>query len=65
MTVAKMTLEMARKSAGTLLKQDVSEMSIDELKQAVQAGADESSGLPQKLLVALKADLDREFPVLH
>jgi uncharacterized protein with von Willebrand factor type A (vWA) domain len=65
MTQAKMTIEMARKAAASLLKKDVSQMSIDELKQTVQAEAEGSSGLVQKMLVALKADLDREFPVLH
>jgi hypothetical protein len=67
MTQAKMTIEMARKAAALLVKADVSQMSIDELKQAVRAEIDSGSGngLGHRLLAALKADLDREFPVLH
>jgi len=68
MSDAQNKLEIARKTAATLVKsKDVSQMGAEELKQAVrdEIAAGKADPLSQKMLEALKEGLDREFPVLH
>lgn len=68
MTAGLMTVEMARKTVSKMLPgTDVTQMDAEKLKGAVQEAinAGKCDPLTQKLLVALKVDLDREFPARH